>query len=92
MPINGSLRYLFIFFSVDQRPSMRDINKYIVPKFSAHWRMLGILLDVRSTKLDDIAKNEDDQKCSKEMLKQWLHTDGEATWRKLLEAVSSVPK
>ena len=71
---------------------MEDLVKYIVPLYSPHWQALGILMDVHSRKLNDIAKKKkNNQECCKEMLEEWLKSDLESNWGKLLGVVKSLP-
>ena len=71
---------------------MEDLVENIVPLYSAHWKMLGIILDVRGIKLDAIAwKKEEVQNYCKEMLEEWLKSNDVPSWRKLLDAVRPLP-
>ena len=71
---------------------MDELDQYIVPEYFAHWRALGILLDVHSAKLDAIGQeNTDNQKCCEVLLKEWLKPDDNPSWRKLLDAVKLLP-
>ena len=71
---------------------MEDLVKYIVPLYSLNWRALGTLLHVHTEKLNDIAKEKKtNQEQCKEVLKEWLSSDIEPSWGKLLDVVKSLP-
>ena len=79
------------FFVVNTRPSFKELYRYIVPRYYPYWKMLGILLGLRCSTLEIIEVNEHvDGMCCKEMLKQWLETDPEASWKKLLEVIKNI--
>ena len=58
----------------------------IVLPHAIHWKEIGILLDVDSKQLEEFEKTypNDFIRCCKEMINKWLHTDRNASQRKLL--------
>ena len=80
----------------DQIPTFTELNKYIVPKFSAAWEKLGAVLSLDENQLAIISKNNAynphrSEDCYREMLKKWwyqIHTS--ATWDVLEDAVKTI--
>ena len=83
--------YIFLVQGND-KPTMKNLSNSVVPKVGLKWYMLGFqLLDqqyvatLRTIKAD--RKNPEDS-CI-EMFDEWLTTDGDATWNKLIDALKS---
>ena len=75
------------------RPSMRDLNKYVIPSVATKWYDVGLeLLETKYEKeLDIIETNCNDVKiCCRKMFSKWLQTEELASWNKLIEALRNV--
>ena len=72
---------------------MRDINRYVVRKYSDAWYDIGIELGLELNVLDAIEKDNSQQHvtCFRKTLDKWLqlNTD-DATWRTLEVALTNV--
>ena len=82
---------MYVFTIVTTVPSLKDLCKYITPKYAAYWRKIGILLGLRSGMLDiidcDHMHNAID--CCNAMFSQWLTLDTSTTWKKVFSAIES---
>ena len=75
------------------RPTIRDLNNFVVPYVGSKWYMLSFqLLDqqyvetIQSLKKD----NRSAEECCAEMLTEWLRTESKrATWNRLIDALHS---
>ena len=71
-------------------PTMRDLDRYIVPKYAAKWKVLGILLGLHTGTLGNIQYNRFEcQDCCRNMLEVWVR-DHSATWKSLFTALESL--
>ena len=79
------------FSTVNTCPLLKDLLRYFVPQYSSNWKMLGILLDLRSTTLDIIEYEYkgDPESCCQAMLTKWLQRGTQPTWRKLIDIVEA---
>lgn len=75
------------------RPSMKDLNKHVIPSVATKWYDVGLeLLETKhEEELEIIETNNNDVKtCCRKMFSKWLKTDELASWNKLIEALKSV--
>ena len=68
---------------------MRDLYKYVTPCYVAHWKDIGVYLDIELGHLETIKADHpgDTSGCCKDLWKKWLELDYDATWDKLFTAV-----
>ena len=75
------------------RPTMRDINRYVVRKYSSDWYDIGFELGLDLDVLKIIARDNPQQNiaCLRETVDKWLklNTD-DATWRTLEVPITNV--
>ena len=77
------------------RPSMKDLNKHVIPLVSPRWYDLGLeLLETKHERELDIIetnyRNDVVTSCRK-MLSKWLETQSDsASWDQLIQAVKSI--
>lgn len=81
------------FVASDEKPTARELSVYIKP-YAEQWFEIGLLLDIKSQKLEDIEERHKDdvQSCGARMLMEWLISDPNPCWKKLKEAVDNVSK
>lgn len=75
---------------VHTEPTLMELHQYIMPRYAAKWKKLGILLGLNSGTLraieyDNRFKSED---CCNAMFRKWL-IDYSATWKHLFTALES---
>ena len=75
------------------KPELRDLHKYIVPKYATKWEELGLLLKVPTHHLDIIKCDHPSscKECCKAMFKKWMEITLDATWDKLRKAINELP-
>ena len=79
----------------DDRPDMRDLNRYIVEQQAAQWERLGLELGIKDYHIANISKDNEHNPnrsvtCCRAMLKQWLREIPSPTWGKLDDAVKKI--
>ncbi|XP_065886204.1 uncharacterized protein [Dysidea avara] len=76
------------------RPTMKDLNKYIIPLVATKWYDLGLdLLDAKHEHLLDIIEGDykyDTQCCCRKMFSEWLRTTDTPTWDQLIVAIRTI--
>ena len=72
-------------------PSLKHLYEHITPHFAAHWKAIGIMLDLPVSELNAIAMgNPTNVKwCCNAMLEKWIEIDATASWEKILAAINS---
>ena len=77
---------------VNTRPSMRDLNIYIILRYALKWKVIGTLLGLRSERLDIIEYDNryKAEPCCRDMLSHWLDVDPFASWGKLFTVIESL--
>ena len=78
---------------VSDRPALRDLANFVVPKASARWYNLGLqLFDPQDEGLLSSMKTESskrpEEQCT-EVFHHWLTTKKNATWNKLIKGLKS---
>ena len=78
------------------RPSMKDLNKHVIPLVATKWYDLGLeLLETKHEReLDTIEKDskvEGAKTCCRKMFSKWLETQSDnASWDQLIQAVKNI--
>ena len=64
----------------------------ITPDYAAHWKLIGTGLGIREGTLLAIKRNFPDNVkwCCNALLEEWLNTDINATWKKLIQVIDSL--
>ena len=82
-----------IILVANLRPSIKMLQRHVIPFVAAKWYELGVeLLDEREEhKLMTIESNHknDANKCCFEMFHLWLNSHTDATWQQIFEALKS---
>ena len=75
-----------------KRPTLRDVYKYVVPKYAHEWRFLGGLLHFEQAELDIIFSDfrNDSKECCRRLLFIWLDKYSDASWNQLVSAIDEI--
>jgi len=75
----------------DQKPSSKQLAKFVIPYCAYQWKILGDLLGVPEYKIRNIHSNHptDVETCCREMLLAWLRRNDGVSWESLLLALQS---
>ena len=75
-----------------KRPTLRDVCKYVVPKYAHEWKYLGALLDFDQAELDIILTDSHhiSKDCCRMLLSTWLERNSVASWDQLLLAIDNL--
>jgi len=73
---------------------MRDLNRYVIKKYAADWKDIGVELGLEVYKLRTIEKDHPLQcvECFQKTLEMWLQQSSNATWRSLETALCNVKR
>ena len=76
---------------LDSPPKLKHLYNLVTPDYSAHWRIIGTLLDISKGRLDAIERTfpANVTWCCNKMLDTWIEIDTSVTWRTLVEAIDS---
>ena len=76
-------------FIETERPDIRDLCKYVVPLYAAHWKKIGIFLNIKSGQLEVIKLDNptDTNGCCINLFEKWLLGTDDVTWKKMFEAI-----
>ena len=90
-----AIDYTLLHYTGDDRPNMRDLNRYIVEQQAAQWERLGLELGLKDYHIANISKDNEHNPnrsvtCCSKMLQIWLVIDSSATWSKLDDAVKKI--
>ena len=71
---------------------MRDLNRYVIKKYAADWKDVGLELHLQPSMLKVVKRNNPLQAedCLEEVLDKWLELTPNATWRTLEVALTNV--
>ena len=78
------------------RPSMKDLNRHMIPLVATRWYDLGLeLLETKHEReLDTIEKDskvEGAKTCCRKMFSKWLETQSDnASWDQLIQAIKNI--
>ena len=84
---------LCYFYTTEyKRPKLRDIYRYVVPKYAHNWEYLGTLLYFDQAELMTISKNfrNDSEECCRNLMSRWLDKNHDASWDQLLSATDDL--
>ena len=85
--------FTFLLFIESNKPSMKDLNRYVTRKYAPDWHDIGIELGLELEVLEFIKRDhpQDSVTCFQKTLDKWLqlNTD-DATWRTLEVALTNV--
>ena len=72
-----------------KRPELKELFKFVTPKYAAYWKEVGVYLGIEPGQLDAIKLNNcgDANRSCNDVLAKWLKIDVNATWEKLFEAI-----
>ena len=83
----------FSISTENERPTMRDLNRYVTRKYASDWEEIGIELGLDFHELKIVKKDNplESVACLRETLNKWLelNTD-DATWKTLEIAITNV--
>ena len=86
--------YVFNILTValSGRPEYKDLCNFVTRDYANYWKQIGVELGLRKVKLDAIETERfyQSERCN-EMLGHWLDFDRNASWKKLEEAIQSLP-
>ena len=77
----------------DERPSTKDLQRYVVCKYASEWIDIATELGLDTSTVEIIKM--DNQKCEyclKETLQKWLDLSPNATWKMLEVAITNVKR
>ena len=76
--------------TVNTAPSLKELQKHIIPQYATDWKGIGNLLGVPDNALKIIEYDERNkaEPCCTAMLNKWLQLDPTASWKCLLEAIN----
>lgn len=82
---------LCIFVLVNDAPLLKDLYEHVTPQYTAVWRVIGTLLDLRNEELAAIEAEypTNFSRCCNKMLEKWLEVDNEASWNKICDVIES---
>ena len=77
----------------NERPTLRDVCRHVVPNYAHKWRYLGAQLELNQAELEIIFSNfrNDAEKCCIDLMSRWLNKNPNATWDQLLMAIDNLP-
>ena len=86
------MHILYSLSSGSGKPEVSELHRYIVPKYAARWRDLGVQLKIPEHHLNTIAVNNTNhpfysEQCCKVMLRKWMEITPDATWSILQLAI-----
>ena len=72
-----------------ERPELKDLCRYVLPLYAAHWQKIGIFLNIQPGQLDVIKFNNptDAHGCCIGLFNKWLEGEDNVTWEKMFEAI-----
>ena len=75
-----------------EKPTLRDINNNVVPKWASKWRQLGTQLNIDQHLMDNIEHDHsnDCESCCSEVITEWLDINPAASWEDIIAAVDSL--
>ena len=81
---------IVVYCTENSRPTLKELYEKFTPSYAAHWKRIGVFLDVPNGVLDAIESEffGDCQECCDRMVAKWLDVDVMASWKKLQNAVN----
>ena len=76
-------------FIETKRPELRDLCRYVLPLYAAHWKKIGVFLDVQPGLLERIEHDHPVKAdgCCMDLFIKWLQGKDNVTWEKMFEAI-----
>ena len=73
------------------KPELKDLCKYVTPRYASYWKEIGIFLDFKPEQLDIIKMDNpaDAKRSCTDMFIKWLQIDPNASWEKFFTALDS---
>ena len=83
--------YTFSFEHIGCKPCTKHLHNLVTPHYAAHWREIGVQLQLPDGILDiiDYDHHRRAEDCCNAMWERWLDVDSQASWSKVIEAVES---
>ena len=83
--------YLCIYIE-NKRPSIKELCRYVLPLYGAHWKEIGIFLGIQSGQLDVIKSDNpaNANGCCIDLFRKWLQGTDNVTWEGIFEAIDLV--
>ena len=80
------------YYAGKEKPNIKDINNYVVPRWAPKWKQLGIQLDIDKHRMDVIEKDlpVDCKDCCIRMFSEWLDINTAACWEHIIIAVDNL--
>ena len=85
--------YIYNLLIENKRPTMRDLNRYVIKKYASDWEIIAIELglDLDMLKIIERIYPLQSKACLRETLDKWLNLNiDDATWRTLEVALTNV--
>ena len=84
------LQLLVTSFIEAERPDIRDLCRYVLPLYAAHWWEIGIFLNIMPGQLELIKLNNpaNANRCCIDLFLKWLQGTDDVTWEKMFEAIN----
>ena len=76
---------------LNSTPQLKDLYTLLTPNYAAHWKVIGILLNIPKGRLDGIESSypASSFRCCNKMLEMWLETNTSVTWKDVITAIDS---
>ena len=90
LPLMDYRNCIFIFpFLETECPNMKDLCKYVLPLYAAHWKKIGVFLDIQPRVLERIEHKHpvNVDGCCMDLFINWLQGTDNVTWEKMFEAI-----
>ena len=73
------------------KPQIKDIQNYVVPKWGSNWRQLGTQLNIDQNLMDIIEHDHpnDCVRCCSKMFSKWLDMNPSASWEDIDAAMDA---
>ena len=75
-----------------EKPKLKDIDNYVVPKWASKWRQLGAQLKIPRHLMDNIEHDHpnDCESCCSKIFAEWLDNNRAASWEDIINGVDSL--
>jgi len=82
----------YLHFIGMQKPSMKDIDSYVVVQWASKWKEIARQLNIEEYLISNIEHDypSDCVKCCGKMLSDWLEQSNHPIWAKLINALDQV--
>ena len=90
--MKGTISSLYIIHIGKEKPEIKDLYKYVVPKWASQWRELGTQLDVAQHLMNIIERDypKDCKGCCIKLFSDWLDSNPSASWGDVITAVDGI--